>query len=268
LPDGLSLVGRLDDLSAEERRLFSQIQGRTYAALFGLVERFIAAKMLELGVGYALDDQCALEALVRFSDEELKHQELFRRLEAMAADVMQPGYRRVPEPDAVARVVLGKSSWAVLALTCHIEFFTMVHYKEAIEKDELLSPLFKDALFYHFKEESQHALLDELEWRRADGALSTLERDAALDDFLQLVAAVDSILQGQAEADAEYFFASLSRNLSAEQRTEIASTFLAAYRFQYISSGVQRTRFAEVLMEMLQPNQRERVTRALEPFMA
>lgn len=47
LPDGLSLVDRLGFLSADEARLLSQIQRRTYAYLFGLVERFISAKMLE-----------------------------------------------------------------------------------------------------------------------------------------------------------------------------------------------------------------------------
>jgi hypothetical protein len=55
----------------------SQIQGRTYANVFGLVERFINAKVLELSHDHWFGDQ--LEALVRFSDEELKHQALFRR---------------------------------------------------------------------------------------------------------------------------------------------------------------------------------------------
>ena len=54
----------------------SQIQGRTYANIFGLVERFINAKVLELSEDHWFGDQTALEALVRFSDEELKHQAL------------------------------------------------------------------------------------------------------------------------------------------------------------------------------------------------
>ena len=73
-------------LSEADRRLVSQIQGRTYANVFGLVERFINAKVLELGQLYSLDDQTALEALIGFSAEELKHQRLFRRVEQMAAD--------------------------------------------------------------------------------------------------------------------------------------------------------------------------------------
>ena len=39
LPDGLSFVDRLPFLGADERRLLSQIQGRSYANIFGLVER-------------------------------------------------------------------------------------------------------------------------------------------------------------------------------------------------------------------------------------
>src|SRR5262245_21057092 len=48
LPDGLSLVDRLTFLSDDQMRVLSQVQGRTYAYVFGLVERFINAKVLEL----------------------------------------------------------------------------------------------------------------------------------------------------------------------------------------------------------------------------
>src|SRR5215218_4814371 len=78
LPEALSKVAELDFLSEGEKRLLSHIQGRTYANMFGLVERFIGAKILELSHEHSLGDQLALEALVRFTDEELKHQELFR----------------------------------------------------------------------------------------------------------------------------------------------------------------------------------------------
>jgi len=59
-------------LTADEKRLFSQVQGRTYANMFALVERFIGAKILEISCGHWLGDQVALEALVRLTDEELK----------------------------------------------------------------------------------------------------------------------------------------------------------------------------------------------------
>ena len=153
LPDTISKVHELDFLAADERRLLSQIQGRTYANMFGLVERFISAKMLEVSREHWLGDQTKLEALVRFTDEELKHQELFRRIESMTADGMPAGYHFAPQPNDVASVVLGKSTWAVLGLTCHIELFTLAHYRSSIEPDANLSELYKDVFLYHWKEE-------------------------------------------------------------------------------------------------------------------
>ena len=85
LPDRLSMVDRLGFLMPAEKRFLSQIQGRTYANMFGLVERYIGVKTLELAKSHAMEDQVAVEALVRMTDEELKHQELFRRLEMMAS---------------------------------------------------------------------------------------------------------------------------------------------------------------------------------------
>src|SRR5678815_561644 len=135
LPDGLSRVREFTFLSESERRYLSQIQGRTYANIFGLVERYIDAKILELSRDHWLGDQTALEALVRFSDEELKHQELFRRIETLTAEVMPPGYTFAWQPNEVAKVVLGKATWAVLGLTCAIELMTLAHYRESIEPD-------------------------------------------------------------------------------------------------------------------------------------
>lgn len=268
LPDGLSLLDRADFLNAEEKRLMSQIQGRSYAYIFGLVERYIAAKVLELSQDHWFGDQTALEALVRFGDEEIKHQELFRRVEAMIAAGMPAGYEPAAEPNAVARAVLSKSTWAVLALTCHIELFTQAHYRQSIEPDQKLSPLFKDLFLFHWREESQHAILDELEWRRIDAQLTPEQRDAAVDDLIALVGAVDGILQAQASADAGYFCAIAPRRLTAEHRKALEAHTLAAYRWQYILSGVQEPRFQGVLGELTTPEQRERIGKALAPLSA
>ena len=211
LPDGLSLGDAFTTLSADEKRFVSQIQGRTYANVFGLVERFINAKVLELSHHHWFGDQVALEALVRFSDEELKHQALFRRIDAMVGDVLPEGYRFDIDPNGVAHAVLGKSTWAVLALTLDIELFTQLHYRESIEPDTNLSELFKDVFLYHWKEESQHAILDELEWVRHDAGLTAEERDQAVGEFIELIAAVDGILQVQAKADTIYFATTCGR---------------------------------------------------------
>jgi hypothetical protein len=64
LPDGLVQADAFTTLSPAEKRFVSQIQGRTYANVFGLVERFINAKVLELSHEHWFGDQNALEALV------------------------------------------------------------------------------------------------------------------------------------------------------------------------------------------------------------
>jgi len=263
LPDSLAKLDELVSLSAAERRLLSQIEGRTYAGIFGLVERFINAKVLEVSRTHWFGDQVALEALVRFSDEELKHQELFRQIEKLIAQGMPDGYCLVPEPDAVAGVVLGKSTWAVLALTCHIELFTLSHYRQSIAHDPELSDLFKDVFLYHWKEESQHAILDELEWRAEDARLGAAERDAAVDDFIALVRAVDGILKVQSAADAEYFRQVCGRPLSSRERQDVEAALLAAYRWQYILSGVKDTRFPTILAGLVTDQQMQRVQEAL-----
>jgi hypothetical protein len=267
LPDQLSLVTQLDFLSAEDQIFVSQIQGRTYANIFGLVERFINAKVLELGQHHVLGDQVALEALVRFSDEEIKHQELFRRIEVMTGQVMPEGYNFSIDPNDVAKAVLSKSTWAVLGLTCHIELFTQQHYLQSIAECAGLSPLYKDVFLFHWKEESQHAILDEIEWREEDKKLSSEQRDQAVDDLIDLVAAVDGILQQQAEADAGYFMASSSAALNDQQKAAIGETLLRAYRWQYISSGIKHTRFAKVLAELTSESQMTKTVGALAPLM-
>jgi len=263
LPDGLSMPHGFTTLSPGERRFVSQIQGRTYANIFGLVERFINAKVLELSRDHALGDQIVVEALVRFSDEELKHQALFRRIDAMVGEVLPGGYRFDFNPNTVARTVLGKSTWAVLALTLDIELFTQAHYRQSIDPDAELSELFKDVFLYHWKEECQHALLDELEFRRHDAALTAEERDRSVDDFIGLVAALDGILQTQAAADAGYFVANCGRTLKANEARAIEVAFLAAYRWQYIHSGARHPYFGKVLNGLITKTQGQRIQAAL-----
>lgn len=264
LPDGISKISETDFLSKQDARFLSHIQGRTYANMFSLVERFINAKILEISRDHWLGDQTKLEALVRFSDEELKHQELFRRLERMIAEGMPEGYKFMPQPDDVASVVLTKSTWSVLGLTCLIELFTQAHYRKSIEPSEDLSPLFKDVFLYHWQEESQHAILDELEWAREDSKLSEHERDEAVDDLIQLVAAVDGILQMQSRADTDYFLSVSTQSFSDEQKLAIHDGILKAYRWQYVFSGVEIERFQKVLTGMITEQQMGRIGAALE----
>jgi hypothetical protein len=228
---------------------------------FDLSNKFLPDGLAEISQDHWMGDQTKLEALVRFSDEELKHQELFRRVDSMIGESMPAGYELTADPDDVASVVLGKSTWAVMALTLHIELFTQMHYRQSIDPDARLSELFKDIFLYHWKEESQHAILDELEWVRLDADLTPAERDVAVNEFIELVVAVDGILQAQSMADAQYFGSVCGRPVDGDR---VADGFLKAYRWQYIFSGAEHPHFLKVLTSLITEEQAGRIMGALE----
>jgi hypothetical protein len=144
LPDGLTPAKTLSFLSPTEKRYFSQVQGRTYANMFGLVERFI-----------------------------------------------------------------------------------------------------------------------ELEWRRVDTATSVDARDLAINELIELIAAVDSIVTTQARTDSRYFIATCGRQLEAAAVEAVEQTMLAAYRLQFIFSGAQHPHFAATLASMTTEPQLARIGDAL-----
>jgi hypothetical protein len=181
----------------------------------------------------------------------------------MIGDVLPGGYRFDIDPNGVARAVLGKSTWAVLGLTLHIELFTQLHYRQSIDPDAELSELFKDVFLYHWREESQHAILDELEWVRVDAELTMEQRDRAVDELIELVAAVDGILQAQAKADTAYFVAACGRAVGGSEAAAIETAFLKAYRWQYIHSGVEHPQFGKVLLNLITEEQGQRIRAAL-----
>lgn len=263
LPDGISQLDQVPFLTDDQVRFISQIQGRTYCNMFGFVERFITAKILEISRDHWLGDQIALEALVRFCDEELKHQELFRRLEMMIAEGMPAGYQFPHDPNAVAGAILSKSTWAVMALIYEIELFTQEHYKQSIEPDENLDPLFKEVFLFHWKEEANHAVMDALEWPREDAKLTQSQRDAAVGEVIALVSSVDGLLQAQSKYDAEYFLKVSRPSFTASEIEQLNAGLLKAYRWQYIFSGVEHVRYQALLKELTTDEQRERLGAAL-----
>jgi hypothetical protein len=104
-------------------------------------------------------------------------------------------------------------------------------------------------------------------WVREDQKLDDDARDRAVTDLIDLVVAVDGILQAQAAADADYFIGVSARNHTVDEQSAIRATILKAYRWQYIVSGVQDGRFLGILLSLVTEAQAERITKALAPLM-
>jgi hypothetical protein len=160
-------------------------------------------------------------------------------------------------------VLLQASTWALLGLTCHIELLTQLHYRSSMQADAQLSELFKDVFLFHWKEESQHAVLDELEWRREDARLTPAERERAVDELAGLLGTLDTLLVVQAQSDTRYFSDAAGLPLTPSQMARVGDCLLRAYRWQYIGSGVEDARFQTVLGSMTTSAQRQRIDLAL-----
>jgi hypothetical protein len=105
--------------------------------------------------------------------------------------------------------------------------------------------------------------MDELEWQRLDADTSAEARDAAVGELIELVGAVDAIVQAQAAADGDYFARTCGRQLRAPEARMMQQTMLEAYRFQYILSGARHPHFASTLASLTTEAQLQRIHDAL-----
>jgi hypothetical protein len=202
----------------------------------------------------ALDDPYGDEArqrsLVRFSEEELKHQELFRRSIALFNQQFGATPQLIPGREAVAAVVRSKSKLAVVMLTAIIEWFTQVHYTEHVLNKTGLDGLFRDLLKHHWLDEAQHAKIDTLLIAEMAERLTTAEREGAIDEVLELGGAIDGLLQQQIGLNIDALQDATGRVFSEAERDEIAASTLHAWRWTFLVSGLEHPNVVKLVGEI------------------
>lgn len=98
--------------------------------------------------------------------------------------------------------------------------------------------------------------------------LDDAKRDAAVDDLVTLVRAVDVMLLHQAEADAEQFSQCCNGAYAFNDHSTVLAVMMGVYRWRYIVAGMHSPRFMEQLSPVLTTAQLRRVVAVLEPMMA
>jgi hypothetical protein len=268
LPLRLSGAARVRCLTPAEKIKLTQVEMGAYAHLFGYVEEFIAPTMVALARDFAVDQREAFDALTNFASEEVKHMTLFRELRASVDGTLGFPLEVLPGASDVARAVLSKHTGAVLLLTSAIEWLTQLHYLSCFHDDTELDPFTKHIFRSHWLEESQHARLDHLETLRAFRGMSVAEKDRALDDLIELVGALDGLLQTQAQLDVDNLQQCLWRRLGPAERAEVRDAVLAAKRYTFIESGVTHPNFQELFEAVATLAQRQKVQRGLGGVLA
>ncbi len=263
LPARLSGADAITSLGAEEKIKLSHVEMGAYAHLFGFVEEFIAPKMVALARDFEIDHREAFDALTNFAAEEVKHMNLFRELRGRIDAAVGFPLAVLPGQKEVARAVLSKQTGAVLLLTAAIEWFTQLHYVTCFKDNETLDPFTRHVFKCHWLEESQHARMDHLETLRAFSGMGDTDKDAAIDDLIALVGAVDGLLQQQAQLDVENLERYLDRPLHASAQKEVYARVLDAKRYTFIESGVTHPNFQDLFATVTTPPQQKRVQEAL-----
>lgn len=251
LPKTLAARGDIGFLSPIDDALkLNHITANAYLNLFGFVEEYIIAVAVKHAHAEMFGDHDAIRALVRFADEEVKHQALFKRyLDAFQREFGHP-CEVLGSAAEVAGVILSKSPIGVMLVTLHLEIMTQAHYVECVKDDGQLDPFFVKLLRFHWMEESQHARIDALELDKLLDAATPAAIQTGIDDYLGLIDAFDGLLKAQAEMDARSLPAATGRTFDEGETKRIIAAQHAGYRHTFLVYGMTNATFLENLAKI------------------
>ena len=249
MPRAMFFGGDVAWLGAHELLRLNQIFGNSYAYLFYFVEAYIIDMAMKHAAAELYGDEHTLRALLRFAEEEVKHQQLFLRFGAMYQAQSGTEADLVDSPQAVAAIILAKSPMAVLLVTLHLEIITQTHYVDSMREGKGLEPLFVSLFRHHWLEEAQHAKLDVLELLKLRRDASDQQVERAIADYFAIAEAFAGLLAEQARLDVGSLERAVQRTFSAEQRGEIEAAQRRSYHRAFLYDGVTNPAFLEFLGE-------------------
>ena len=165
----------------------------------------------------------------------------------------------LPNPQAVAEVILSHKPMAVLLITLHIEIMTQHHFVESFRRgaaDEL-DPLFRQLLRHHWMEEAQHAKIDALELHKLSADATPELREQSVDDYLKIVGALDGLLTQQAKNDIATLARVLGRQFTEAEQRELLDAQAGAYRRTFVGLGISSPAFTEEVQRLSQAGARK-----------
>jgi hypothetical protein len=247
LPESLFSIEKLTHLTSAQRLMLNQISGNSYLNLFAFVEEYITAMAVRHAQAELFGDHLAVRALVRFAEEEAKHQQLFWRYCSTFERDFGHKCHLLGAAAEVAGVILSKSPLAVTLVTLHLELMTQAHYTESVRGNQNLDPLFCELLRHHWMEESQHARLDVLELDKLLEMSGPEQIATMFDEYLGLIDAFDGLLAAQSKLDLQTLSEALGQTFSEADGAEIIRSQHSAYRNTFLVSGMTNKSFLETV---------------------
>jgi hypothetical protein len=208
VPDSWVRTHQLEFLDEPAQRALNHIRAFSYVHLFGNYEEFIPIHLTRLAQQDWHADRAQLRALVRFGDEEMKHQQLFLRAEAGLEESCGYAMGRYFAPDKVRVTAFTNTLLAYpplpRALTLlALEWGSQRHYVDSVRDrtEDSGDPLYGDILKYHWLEENQHTKTGLLEIERLARDMGPTELRRAFDDIQGIGRLVDETFRGQVEQE-------------------------------------------------------------------
>ena len=265
MPSAMDFSRTLPFLSSTEKLQLNQIFGNSYSYLFYFVEAYIIEMVMQHTQAQLYGNDTALRCLLRFAEEEVKHQQLFLRFGEMFSAQFGSACDLVDSPQAVASFILGKSPMAVVLVTLHLEIITQTHYVDSMREVKDLEPLFVSLFRHHWLEEAQHAKLDALELVKLRRDASEAMVQQAITDYFAIAEAFAGLLASQAKLDVSSLERAVQRTFNEEERAAIEAAERRAYHRAFLYDGVTNPQFLEFLGEHF-PGALEGVKAAAQAF--
>jgi hypothetical protein len=247
----------LEFLTAQDQLTLNHCRAFSYAHLNGNYEEFIPLHLTGIIQQDWHDDRAHLRALLRFGEEEMKHQQLFRRTETvLEASCGHPFGRHFDDHKVrvteLTQAVLAYPPLPRFLLLLAFEFGTRRHYVESIQEQTEASgdPLYVDVLKAHWLEENQHVKSDMLEIAQLAGVLGPEELSMAFDQVKGIGALVDATFVGQVDQEIDTLQRVTGRTLTEAEMTTLRDTLYES--LSSIIAGVALTdpSFAKVALEL------------------
>jgi hypothetical protein len=257
VPDSWVRTLHLEFLNAQEQRTMNHIRAFSYVHLFGNYEEFIPLQLTGIAQQDWHDDRAHLWALLRFGEEEMKHQQLFLRAEAVLEASCGYTFGRYFDVNkdrvtTFTKAVLGYPPLPRFLLLAAFEWGSQRHYVESVQDHpgEGCDPLYVDILQYHWIEENQHTKTDVLEIEQLARAMSPDELSTAFDHIQGLAGLVDETFVGQVEQELATFQRVTDRRLAEPEATALREALSQSMRAIFFEVALTHPNFKQVALEL------------------
>lgn len=259
VPDSWVRTQHLEFLDEQDQRTLNHIRAFSYVHLFGNYEEFIPLHLTGIAQQDWHDDRAHLRALLRFGDEEMKHQQLFLRAEAVLEASCGYTFGRYFDPNkdrvtAFTQAVLAYPPLPRFLLLVAFEWGSQRHYVESVRDHSgaPTDPLYVDILKYHWIEENQHTKTDVLEIAQLARAMRPDELSTAFDHVQGLGGVIDETFVGQVDQELATFQTVTGRTRAEPEATALRDALYQSMQAIWAEVALTHPNFKQVALELSQ----------------